>query len=73
MEKAVAEGDVAKAEEMSDRLAAREVRSADKRSLGVLPPRRIGLMDPCPFSAAKTERNKNTRRLPALSPAALFH
>uniref|UniRef100_A0A3Q3A156 Family with sequence similarity 204 member A n=1 Tax=Kryptolebias marmoratus TaxID=37003 RepID=A0A3Q3A156_KRYMA len=37
MEKAIAEGDVAKAEEMSDRLATREVRSADKRSLGVLP------------------------------------
>lgn len=73
MEEAVAEGDVAKAEEMSDRLAAREVRSADKGSLGVLPPRRIGLMDPWPFSAAKTERNKKSGRLAALSPAALFH
>ncbi|MEQ2200041.1 hypothetical protein XENOCAPTIV_020664 [Xenoophorus captivus] len=34
IEEAIAEGDVAKAEEMSDRLATREVRSADKRSLG---------------------------------------
>lgn len=34
IERAIAEGDVAKAEEMSDRLATREVRCADKRSLG---------------------------------------
>lgn len=34
IEKAIAEGDIAKAEEMSDRLATREVRCADKRSLG---------------------------------------
>ncbi|KAG7229959.1 hypothetical protein INR49_009679, partial [Caranx melampygus] len=34
IERAVAEGDIAKAEEMSDRLATREVRCADKRSLG---------------------------------------
>lgn len=34
IERAIAEGDIAKAEEMSDRLATREVRCADKRSLG---------------------------------------
>ncbi|CAK6962436.1 protein FAM204A isoform X3 [Scomber scombrus] len=34
IEGAIAEGDIAKAEEMSDRLATREVRCADKRSLG---------------------------------------
>lgn len=34
IERAIAEGDVTKAEEMSDRLATREVRCADKRSLG---------------------------------------
>lgn len=34
IEKAIAEGDIAKAEEMSDRLATREVREADNRSLG---------------------------------------
>lgn len=34
IERAIAEGDIAKAEEMSDRLATREVRRADKRSLG---------------------------------------
>lgn len=77
MEEAVAEGDVGKAEEMSDRLATREVRRADKRSSGGGPSPllwQIRLMDPWPFFCRKDrEEQKKSKTGADNQPAVLQH
>lgn len=59
MERAIAEGDYGKAEELSDRLATREVRHADKPSLRA---RRIELMGQPPFCPQRHKKRQTWAR-----------